>query len=68
MEKCTECRGRGVRVMTKQIGPGMVQQMQAPCDKCGAKGEVVDPGSRCKSCKGQGTTKDKKILEVRKRG
>ena len=66
VEKCAECQGRGMRVMTKQIGPGMVQQMQAPCQKCGTKGEVVDPGSTCKSCKGQGTTKDKKILEVRK--
>lgn len=61
---CYDCKGRGIKVMMKQIGPGMVQQMQAPCDKCATKGEIIDPASLCKTCKGKGTVKDKKILEV----
>ena len=64
VETCGDCRGRGMKVMTKQIGPGMMQQMQAPCNKCATRGEVVDPASTCKKCKGKGTVRDKKILEV----
>ena len=66
VEKCLECKGRGMRVITKQFGPGMIQQMQSPCDKCGAKGEVVAKGSECKKCKGKATVRDKKIIEVSK--
>ena len=62
---CATCKGQGMRVQTRQIGPGMIQQMQMPCDKCGAKGEVVDPKSVCKECKGKRTIREKKILEVR---
>mgnify|MGYP001791878880 CR=1 FL=1 len=36
---CTVCRGRGVRVVLKQIGPGMVQQMQMPCNDCNGEGK-----------------------------
>jgi DnaJ-class molecular chaperone len=48
----------------KQLGPGMIQQIQSPCGDCGATGEKVDPAKRCKKCAGKKTLKDKKILEV----
>ena len=64
VESCSACKGRGMKVMTKQIGPGMIQQMQSPCDKCEAKGEIVSDAHRCKTCHGKKTTKDKKIIEV----
>mgnify|MGYP003313953216 CR=1 FL=1 len=31
---CKECNGRGVQIHMRQIGPGMIQQMQTPCSKC----------------------------------
>ena len=64
VEKCTICNGRGMKVMTKQIGPGMIQQMQCPCDKCESKGEIVSDAHKCKVCKGKKTQRDKKIIEV----
>lgn len=52
VKSCAECQGRGVKVQLRQIGPGMVQQMQ----------------SACASCRGTGKTykvvKDRKVLEV----
>ena len=33
-KQCTTCRGRGVVVQMRQIGPGMVQQLQARCPDC----------------------------------
>jgi DnaJ family protein A protein 1 len=64
VEQCATCRGRGMKVMTKQIGPGMIQQMQAPCDDCGAQGQIVSEAHKCKKCKGKKTIRDKKVLEV----
>merc|ERR1712018_471664 len=60
VEKCTTCQGRGMKVMTKQIGPGMIQQMQSPCDVCATQGEIISEAHKCGACKGKKTTKDKK--------
>lgn len=62
--KCSTCKGRGVRLIIRQLGPGMIQQMQAQCDDCDGEGEIIPPGKRCKSCKGQKVQKVKKTLEV----
>lgn len=47
---CKDCRGQGMKVMMKQIGPGMVQQMHAPCDTCGGQGIKINEKDKCKSC------------------
>merc|ERR1712018_96903 len=47
VEKCQSCRGSGIKVTTKQIGPGMIQQMQSPCDSCGSQGEVISEAHKC---------------------
>ena len=65
VESCSACKGRGMKVITRQMGPGMIQQMQSPCDQCEAKGEIVSEAHKCKTCRGKKTTKDKKIIEVR---
>ncbi|KAI3993968.1 hypothetical protein MKX01_002981 [Papaver californicum] len=36
---CSGCKGSGMKVSMRQIGLGMVQQMQHPCNEC--KGEKV---------------------------
>jgi len=61
---CSTCRGRGVKVVLRQLGPGMVQQMQIPCSDCDGEGEVLSEKDRCKACSGKKTTKEKKVQEV----
>lgn len=39
VQKCAACRGRGMRVMIRQLAPGMVQQMQSVCTDCNGEGE-----------------------------
>ena len=51
-KQCTTCRGRGVVVQMRQIGPGMVQQMQSRCPDCGGTGYSVK------------TAKERNVLEV----
>ena len=61
---CGDCNGRGVRVQLRQIGPGMVQQMQSTCPACKGEGKCIDERDKCKGCKGQKVVKDRKVLEV----
>lgn len=60
---CTACRGQGVKVMLRQLGP-MVQQIQQPCNECEGTGEMMNPKDRCKTCIGKKTISERKVLEV----
>jgi DnaJ family protein A protein 2 len=62
--KCSECRGQGVRVTLRQIGPGMVQQMQQTCPACQGSGEGIKDADKCKKCGGKKTCNERKVLEV----
>lgn len=64
VQKCSACRGRGVRIMIRQLAPGMVQQMQSVCSDCNGEGEVINEKDRCKKCEGKKLIKEVKILEV----
>ena len=35
---CRNCHGTGVKVSYRQLGPGMVQQMQGVCSDCHGEG------------------------------
>jgi len=61
---CKNCHGRGFVMQYKQLGPGMVQQMQAMCRECNGEGEIINEKDRCKVCLGKKTKKQKKSFEV----
>ncbi len=62
--ECSGCKGQGVKVMIRQIGPGMITQQQVTCQACRGEGQVIAPGAKCRDCDGQKVTKEKKTLEV----
>ncbi|CCD18159.1 DnaJ domain [Trypanosoma vivax] len=62
--KCRECDGRGVKLITRSIGPGFIQQMQVTCPRCSGKGTDIREEDKCQGCKGAQITKDKKVFEV----
>ncbi|KAI3914822.1 hypothetical protein MKW92_020855 [Papaver armeniacum] len=64
MKKCSGCKGCGMKVSLRQIGPGMVQQMQHPCNECKGTGETIRDQDRCPQCKGNKVVPEKKVLEV----
>jgi DnaJ family protein A protein 2 len=64
VQKCNTCKGRGVRMVVRQLGPGMIQQMQTQCGDCNGEGSVIDEKDKCKKCRGNKTVKEKKTLEV----
>ncbi|BGP37907.1 DnaJ-related protein scj1 [Rhodotorula kratochvilovae] len=47
---CPVCDGRGVRLVRHQLGPGIFQQMQMHCDRCGGRGKSIK--HLCSACKG----------------
>lgn len=61
---CKDCKGQGVRLVIRQLGPGMIQQMQAQCTSCKGTGSSITEKDRCKKCHGEKTVKEKKTLEV----
>jgi len=53
-----------MKIRTVQMGPGMVSQSQGVCDDCDGQGTIIPAGSKCKTCKGKRTTKEKKVIEI----
>ena len=41
MQSCRTCGGRGIKVTMRQLGPGMVQQMQSVCPECRGEGQLM---------------------------
>lgn len=61
---CGGCDGRGVRIMLRELLPGMVQRMQVKCPLCLGQGVQINPKDICEGCNGAKVIKDRKIVEV----
>jgi DnaJ-related protein SCJ1 len=48
---CSECGGHGVKMTTRRVGPGFIQQFQTTCEKCHGKGKIYT--STCPVCGGR---------------
>ncbi|KAI5057530.1 hypothetical protein GOP47_0027545 [Adiantum capillus-veneris] len=62
--KCAGCQGSGMKVSIRQLGPGMIQQMQHVCPDCKGSGETISEKDKCTQCKGEKIVQDKKTMEV----
>lgn len=63
-KKCSNCDGRGCNQSLRQVGPGLVTQENVPCGNCKSTGKVYRDKDRCRKCKGECVTEEKKVLEV----
>lgn len=64
VQTCSGCKGRGMKTVMRQMGPGMYSQSTGPCDDCGGQGEMINMEKRCKACKGKKVKRDKKTVKV----
>jgi len=62
--KCMVCNGSGLEVKIKQLGPGMIQQIQSRCSNCGGQGYAAPHEDRCPMCSGKGLSKERKVFDV----
>ena len=60
---CQCCQGQGVRIAMRQLGPGMIQQMQTTCGSCSGQGKYHLPSDACTTCKGRGLVLQPIILQ-----
>lgn len=51
-KECQKCHGQGAVMEMRQIGPGMITQMQRPCDACSGQGYIAQ------------TKNERKVVEV----
>lgn len=63
VQTCKSCKGRGMKTVMMQLGPGMYSQRTGPCDDCGGKGETIDDKKKCKTCNGKKIKKEKKTIK-----
>jgi DnaJ-class molecular chaperone len=61
---CKGCKGKGMRTVMMQLGPGMYSQRSGPCDECNGQGESIDPKKKCTVCLGKKVKVEKKLLKV----
>lgn len=64
VQTCKGCKGKGMRTVMMQLGPGMYSQRTGPCDECGGKGEQIDEKKKCKPCNGKKIKKETKKLKI----
>ncbi|KKY27748.1 hypothetical protein UCRPC4_g00982 [Phaeomoniella chlamydospora] len=62
--QCSQCSGQGFTKVLRPVGPGLVTQQTISCPNCSGAGEVFNPKDKCKKCKGNRTTEEKKQLEL----
>merc|ERR1719193_2618805 len=65
VKQCDNCQGSGIQTKVRQLGPGMLQQIRASCEKCQGLGELVDPDLRCSKCEGNRVVRGKTVVEVK---
>jgi DnaJ-related protein SCJ1 len=62
IEVCKTCKGTGMIMQQRALGPGFVQQFQSPCTACGGRGKKVK--TQCSVCHGTKTSVGEKLLDV----
>ena len=61
---CDTCHGKGVQVIIRQLGPGMIQQQQMQCSSCKGTGKKINPSDVCAVCNGEQKIKETKNIPV----
>ncbi|CAE1286007.1 DNAJA2 [Acanthosepion pharaonis] len=61
---CRMCHGHGIKKTMRQLGPGMMQEIQTTCPECRGEGESYSDKDKCVPCMGRKVVNEDKILEV----
>ena len=52
MKICGGCNGKGIKIINRMIGPGMVQRIQTSCQDCNGTRKIAS--TKCNQCNGNG--------------
>lgn len=56
-DTCDQCGGSGFMIRKQMFAPGIFQQLQTPCNKCGGRGQMIT--KPCKVCGGHRVVRKK---------
>jgi DnaJ-related protein SCJ1 len=62
VDTCDACGGRGARIVRQQLAPGLFQQMQTVCEKCGGQGKTIK--HPCPVCHGSRVVRQEETHEL----
>lgn len=62
VDTCDKCSGRGVVIQRQQLAPGLFQQVQMHCDRCGGKGKTIK--HPCQVCGGSRVVRESETHEL----
>lgn len=62
---CKGCKGQGVLLRVRPVGPGIVQQHPFPCPSCQGAGFSIEPVDRCPKCLGNRLVPTPEAVSVR---
>lgn len=61
LTSCTDCKGMGIKIIDRMIGPGMVQRSQGICETCSGNKKIAS--TPCKECSRTGVKQvDKQFI------
>lgn len=58
ISSCAPCGGRGIIMEIRQLGIGMMQQIQRPCHHCEGEGKIIRKEGICGVCEGRKICKE----------
>ena len=61
---CTKTPDTGTQTGLRSIAPGLVTQETIVCNTCKGTGSIFREKDKCKKCKGERVTKERKMLEI----
>ncbi|KAJ2718388.1 DnaJ-like protein xdj1 [Coemansia sp. Benny D115] len=64
LKECFQCSGKGFRIASQQVGPGLISQMQVKCTACKGTGKIIPETNRCRRCKGECVAEETDTVEV----
>ena len=64
IKECTGCGGKGMVMKIINLGPGIIQQATAMCDKCNGKGKKIDSQGKCVKCNGNKIVIKNKVINL----
>lgn len=58
LSQCIDCKGMGIRIIDRVVGPGMIQRSQCVCTTCSGNKKIAK--NQCKECSGKGVNVSEK--------
>jgi DnaJ family protein A protein 2 len=63
--ECRDCKGNGMVMKMKMVGPGMYTQSRGKCEACNGAGVQIKDSDKCTKCNGERIKEEKKEFEVK---